>query len=144
MVEDRSSKKSNNENKESIQNNQFKMYEDAVNSWINSYQQWQKATGNAIKAYSEGIAKNMQAGNEEAIKKYNQLWKEAWNLSGKNDLSSWYLKSWENIWKDLGYNSTKAYSDYWKEAYEKYNKMVLQNSKEIIHNLKQQNAENSN
>ena len=143
-MEDISSEKPDNENEESIQNIQFKMYEDAINSWISSYQQWQKATGNAIKAYSEGITKNMQSGNAEAIKKYNQLWKEAWNLSGKNDLSSQYLKSWENIWKDLGYNSTKAYSEYWKETYEKYNKMILQNSKEIIHNLKQQNAEQTN
>ena len=85
----------------------------------------------------------MQTGNTDAMKKYNQLWKEGWNLSGKNDLSSWYPKSWENVWKELGYNSTKAYADYWKDMYEKYNKTMTQNSKEIIHNLKQQNAEKS-
>ena len=134
----------NNKNEPSAkQNDRFKIYEHAVNTWIDTYQRWQKATSNAIKAYSEGIAESVQTGNTEAIKKYNQLWKEGWNLSGKNDLSSWYLKSWENVWKELGYGSTKAYADYWKNMYDKYNKIVKENSNEVIHKLKQQNAQNS-
>ena len=142
-MEKRSQDQSSTDKISTKQNAHFKIYENAVNTWISAYQQWQKATGDAIKAYSEGIATSIQTGNTDAMKKYNQLWKEGWNLSGKNDLSSWYLKSWENVWKDLGYNSTKAYADYWKNMYEKYNKTMTQNSKEIIHNLKQQNAEKS-
>ena len=41
-MEDISSEKPDNENEKSIQNIQFKMYENAINSWISSYQQYGK------------------------------------------------------------------------------------------------------
>ena len=88
MVEKRSQDQSNADKTLTKQNTHFKIYENAVNTWIIAYQQWQKATEDAIKTYSEGIADSIQTGNTDAMKKYNQLWKEGWNLSGKNDLSS--------------------------------------------------------
>ena len=133
-----------NTNKDSTaQNAHLNEYEQAVNIWIAAYQQWQKATSDAIKMYAEGIQRSAQANNTDAMKKYHQLWQEGWNLSGKNDLSSWYLKSWENVWKDLGYGSPKEYADYWKGMYEKYNKTMTQNFQEVIHSLKQQNIQKS-
>ncbi|MDH3658328.1 MAG: hypothetical protein OEM77_09395 [Nitrosopumilus sp.] len=134
---------SNTDKTSTTQNTHLNEYEQTVNTWITAYQQWQKATSDAIKMYAEGIQRSAQTNNTDAMKKYHQLWQEGWNLSGKNDLSSWYLKSWENVWKDLGYGSPKAYADYWKDMYEKYNKTMTQNFQEVIHSLKQQNVQKS-
>ena len=93
-------------------------YVATLDNWKNSYIQWQEVGKKALESYTQAIEKANKEGNAEMIKKFTDLWSETWDISGKNNPNEWYLKSWEDIWKNSRFVTPNAFNDYWQKIWQ--------------------------
>ena len=107
-------------------------YVATLNHWKDSYAQWQDVGRKALEAYTEAIQKANKEGNAEMLKKFNDLWSDTWNIAGKNNPYDWYLKSWENIWKNSGFVTSNAFNDYWQKIWQNNNEEFFRTSNEVM------------
>ena len=100
--------------------------------WKNSYMQWQNLGKEALESYTQAIEKANKEGNTEMIKKFTDLWSETWNMVGKDNSNEWYLKSWQNIWKNSGFVTSNAFNDYWQEIWQNSSEEFFKRSNEAM------------
>ena len=93
-------------------------YVASLNHWKDTYNQWQDIGKKALEAYTAAIQKANKEGNTEMVKKLNDLWSDTWNVAGKNNPYDWYLRCWENIWKNSGFVTSNAFNDYWQKIWQ--------------------------
>ena len=103
-----------------------------LNHWKDSYNQWQDVGRKALEAYTEAIQKANKEGNTEMIKKFNDLWSDTWNIAGRNNPYDWYLKSWEDVWKNSGFVTSNAFSDYWQKIWQNNTEGFFKTSNEVM------------
>ena len=107
-------------------------YVSTLNHWKDSYNQWQDVGKKALEAYTEAIQKANKEGNTDMVKKFNELWSEAWNIAGKNNPYDWYLKSWEDVWKNSGFVTSNAFNDYWQKIWQNNTEGFFKTSNEVM------------
>jgi len=107
-------------------------YVATLDHWKNSYMQWQDLGKKALESYTQSIEKANKEGNTEMMKKLTDLWSETWNMVGKDNSNEWYLKSWENIWKNSGFVTSNAFNDYWQEIWQNSSEEFFKRSNEAM------------
>ena len=107
-------------------------YVATLEHWKNSYMQWQDLGKEALESYTQAIEKANKEGNTEMIKKFTDLWSETWNMVGKDNSNEWYLKSWQNIWKNSGFVTSNAFNDYWQEIWQNSSEEFFKRSNEAM------------
>ena len=107
-------------------------YVATLNHWKDSYNQWQDVGRKALEAYAEAIQKANKEGNPEMVKKFNDLWSDTWNIAGKNNPYDWYLKSWEDVWKNSGFVTANAFNDYWQKMWQNNTDEFFKTSNEVM------------
>ncbi len=107
-------------------------YVATLDHWKNSYIQWQEVGKKALESYTQAIEKANKEGNAEMIKKFTDLWSETWDISGKNNPNEWYLKSWEDIWKNSRFVTPNAFNDYWQKIWQDNSEEFFKRSNEAM------------
>ena len=103
-----------------------------LNHWKDSYNQWQDVGRKALEVYADALQKANKEGNVEMTKKFNDLWSDTWNIAGKNNPYDWYLKEWENIWKNSGFVTSNAFNDYWQNVWQNNTEEFFRTSNEVM------------
>ncbi len=107
-------------------------YVATLEHWKNSYMQWQDLEKKALESYTQAIEKANKEGNTEMIKKFTDMWSETWNMVGKDNSNEWYLKSWENIWKNSRFVTSNAFNDYWQGIWQNSSEEFFKRSNEAM------------
>ena len=110
----------------------FTTYVAGLERWKQSYRQWQDAGQKALDLYTQAMQKANRMGDSEMLKKFNDLWAETWDIAGKNNPYDWYIKSWENVWKNSGFVTPNAFSDYWQNIWKNSSEEFFKRSAEAM------------
>ena len=110
----------------------FTTYVAGLERWKQSYKQWQDAGQKALDSYTQAMQKANRMGDPEMLKKFNELWAETWDIAGKNNPYDWYIRSWENVWKNSGFVTPNAFSDYWQNIWKNSSEEFFKRSVEAM------------
>ncbi|MBI5697078.1 MAG: hypothetical protein HZC29_00940 [Thaumarchaeota archaeon] len=115
--------------KTSQNNDLLDAYSKATETWTKSFQTMQEQAANAFKLYIQGFEQ----------KKYNEIWQ---NLTKQFDQNpyQWSLKAWDEMWKESGFESFKAFFDHWQQVWQNFAKDAEAKSKDALDKLQKQNA----
>ena len=123
---------SNSKDTENQWDEMMTSYVATLNHWKDSYNQWQHVGKKALEAYTEAIQKANKEGNADMVKKFNELWSDTWNVAGKSNPYEWYLKNWEDVWKNSGFVTSNAFNDYWQKIWENNTEGFFKTSNEVM------------
>jgi hypothetical protein len=115
-------------------------YSNAVDVWMKLSKATQEAASDAFKMYMQGFEKAMSTSNSDEMKKYNDIWQNAAKQFEQFNPYGWSVKAWDDMWKESGFASFKAFSDYWQHVWQNFAKDAAARSKEAMDQLSKKNT----
>ena len=96
-----------------------KQYAASMEIWMSTYQSWQKAGEDAFKLSTKVVEFAIKSSNLDGTKKFNDLWEKTTKNIQANPYS-WYLKAWDDMWKESSFVNFEAFQNYWQDMWKNF------------------------
>ncbi len=113
-------------------------YSKSLEIWQKSFSEMQEAATKAFKLYLKGFEQAMSQSNFDDMKKYNELWQNISKQFEQYGPYYWSVKAWDDIWKESGFVSFGAFTDYWQSVWKNFAKNAETMSQEAFKQLGKQ------